>query len=330
MSRLLPLLLLLSMLFAVSCEEDFDINAPYKDITVVYGLVDPGEDTIFLKINKAFLGEGNILEMAQIADSSAYLNGLQAVIEEWQNGSMARSYPLDTITIDNKEPGTFYNPYQVVYYTPFEPNTAREYRLRIQVSGKEVTSATQLVQNFSITRPSAGSSAIQFKPGTNGEVAWNSAKYGRRYEVVIRFNYRELWFDNPDTLLNHVDWALGTRKSIGINGGEEMNIAYSNDAFYAIIKDKIPYDDPAKEAQVKERFTLNVDVFVAVAAEELNTYMEVNEPSNSIVQEKPDYTNISNGIGLFSSRFLNTRTKKVHLETVQSIKTLAPELKFVF
>jgi hypothetical protein len=30
----------------------------------------------------------------------------------------------------------------------------------------------------------------------------------------------------------------------------------------------------------------------------------VTEPSQSIVQEKPAYTNIINGIGLFSSRFI--------------------------
>jgi hypothetical protein len=31
--------------------------------------------------------------------------------------------------------------------------------------------------------------------------------------------------------------------------------------------------------------------------------MEVNEPSNSIVQERPEYTNINNGIGIFSCRY---------------------------
>jgi hypothetical protein len=31
--------------------------------------------------------------------------------------------------------------------------------------------------------------------------------------------------------------------------------------------------------------------------------MEVNEPFEGIVQERPSFTNINNGIGLFSSRF---------------------------
>lgn len=327
---LVPLLMLL--LFAPGCEEDFDITAPYQDITVVFGLVDPGEDSIFVKINKAFLGDGDILEMARIEDSSNYVTALQAVIEEWENGSMARSYTLDTITIKNKEEGVFYNPYQVVYYAPYEPATTREYRLKINVNNREITASTPLVRNFNIEKPSAGTRFIQFKPETTGEVAWVSAKNGRRYEVVIRFNYKELFIGNPDTVYRSIDWAMGTRKSVNTNGGEEMSISYSNDGFYTLLANKVPYSDPAMEASVAERFTNNVDVFVAVAAEELNTYMEVNEPSSSIVQDKPEYTNISGGTGIFSSRFRNTRNKKVHPETVEFIQTREEtrDLKFVF
>lgn len=324
------LIIFLLLFFASGCEEDFDMNAPYQDITVVYGLIDPGEDTIFLRINKAFLGDGNALIMAQIEDSSIYVNSLLAVVEEWENNNMMKSYTMDTITIKNKESGTFYNPYQVLYYAPYQPNTSREYRLSIQVNNKEVAAKTTLVRNFSIIRPSAGSAFIMFKPGNEGEVKWNSANNGRRYEVMIRFKFKEVFLDSPDTLLRHVDWALGTRKSINTNGGEEMFIKYQNNSFYAILKNRIPYDDTGEEARVSARYTNNVDFFFAVAAEELNTYMEVNEPSNSIIQDKPDYTNISNGLGIFSSRYLNVREKKIHPETVQDIRSRAPELKFVY
>ena len=41
----------------------------------------------------------------------------------------------------------------------------------------------------------------------------------------------------------------------------------------------------------------------AVAGDDLNTYMEVSAPSTGIVQEKPSFTNITNGIGIFSARY---------------------------
>jgi len=331
--RTFVFLLLSILLITWSCEENFDINAPYQDITVVFGLLDPGEDTIFLKINKAFLSDGNVLEMAKIEDSSIYVNGLQASIEEWENGDFKKSYQLDTITIKNKEEGFFYNPYQIIYYTPYEPATSREYRLKVEVNNKEITAVTNLVNNFSISKPSAGSQFIQFRKDTDGEVEWSSANFGKRYEVVIRFKYKEVLFNSPDTVYKYVDWGMGTKKSVSDIGGEELKIAYSNNGFYTFIADQIPYkQDPALEANVKERYTNNVDFIIAVAAEDLNTYMEVNEPSNSIVQERPDYTNITSGIGIFSSRFRNMRTKKIHPETIQMIKTdsLTKDLKFIY
>jgi hypothetical protein len=323
---LIPVLILLVW----SCEEEFDITAPYQDITVVYGLLDPGTDTVFLKINKAFLGDGDVMEMVKIEDSSRYVNALDAYIEEWGNGSMITSYKMDTMTIDTKEEGTFYNPYQVIYFGPYTPNTDREYHLSVYVNNKKVTATTNLIHNFSISKPSAGSKFIQFRKGTDSEVEWESAKYGKRYEIVIRYKYKEVLYDSPDTVYTHVDWALGTRKSVNDKGGEDMSVPYSNDGFYTFLGDQIPYDDVEKEANVKERYTNDVDFIIAVAALDYNTYMEVNEPSSSIVQERPDYTNVTNGIGLFSSRFRNIRTKKLHPETISVIKSDLPELKFVY
>lgn len=326
--KILIITLLISLAWA--CEEDFDINAPYQDITVIFGLVDPAEDTIFLKLNKAFLGEGNTMEMAKIEDSSSYVNKLDATIEEWENGTFIKSYILDTITINDKEEGVFYNPYQVIYYTPYEPVQERTYILKVQVDNKTVTSQTELIRDFSIEKPSAGSKFVSFLPGNEGEIKWYSAKYGKRYEIFIRFKYKEVMFDSPDTIYTYVDWSMGTKKSVDDDGGDEMKVTYSNDGFYTFLANQVPYDDPVTEANVKQRFTNDVDFTIYVAAVNLNTYMEVNEPTNSIIQERPEYTNISNGTGIFSSRFRNIRTKKLSPETISEILTQLPELKFVY
>jgi len=66
---------LLPVLFINSCKTDFDIIAPYKETTVVYGLLDPDTSVQYIKINKAFLGEGDALVMAQQMDSTNYKPG---------------------------------------------------------------------------------------------------------------------------------------------------------------------------------------------------------------------------------------------------------------
>jgi hypothetical protein len=52
----------------------------------------------------------------------------------------------------------------------------------------------------------------------------------------------------------------------------------------------------------------HLDFIVDAAGEDFNTYLEVNEPSTGIVQERPEYTNVfdENGneqAGFFSARY---------------------------
>jgi hypothetical protein len=48
---------------------------------------------------------------------------------------------------------------------------------------------------------------------------------------------------------------------------------------------------------------LNLDLLMTVGTSDLNTFINVNKPFSGIVQERPVFSNINNGIGLFSSRY---------------------------
>ena len=48
---------------------------------------------------------------------------------------------------------------------------------------------------------------------------------------------------------------------------------------------------------------INLDLVMTVGTEDLNTYIQVNEPITGIVQQRPQFTNINNGLGIFSSRY---------------------------
>jgi len=67
------------------------------------------------------------------------------------------------------------------------------------------------------------------------------------------------------------------------------------------LKDNISYNPNVR------RRSLYMDFVISVAGNEFNTYMEVNQPSTNIIQERPEYTNISNGLGIFSSRYIKNQ-----------------------
>ena len=62
-----------ALLALTGCEEDFDVAAPYKDITVVYGIMDKLDTVHYIRVQKAFLDERkSAIDMAKEADSSFY------------------------------------------------------------------------------------------------------------------------------------------------------------------------------------------------------------------------------------------------------------------
>ena len=284
-----------------SCKTDFDINAGYKDITVVYGLLSQNDNIHYIKINKAYLGDGNALLMATNPDSCTYGNFLEVKIEEWINGSPNQQWYLDTTTIYNKEAGVFYNPKQVLYKFNAVLNENAEYRLIIKNknSGKIITSSTKLVHNFTIDKPTS-MQQLNFTATSPVEIKWSSALYGRLYQLIIRFRYKEKNIVTNDSVIKTLDWGLGTYKSKYLKGDESMSTSYNGQNFYKFLHDNIPSSTPNI---IRSTAGLQMDFIISVAADDFNTYMEVSAPSTGVSQVKPEYTNINNGIGLFSTRY---------------------------
>lgn len=342
MKKVFFLLALVSMLFFNACETDFDVTAEWKDITVVYGLISQNDSVHYVKINKAFLGEGNALTYAQEADSASYLNNLEVRIIEKTGSTETRSFSLDTTTVYNKEEGVFYAPEQVVYKAAFKvpaDYAGKDYtyllEIRNKITGKVVTAQTPLVHDFNIIRPQQGQRVINFTAESNQKVEWLSAKNGRRYDIKIRFWFDEVVLPGRDTINRSIDWSFNSAKSNSVeSGGEHMELLYSPTSFFSICKSLIPYKsgDEISENDVVSRLVNRVEFLFAVSGDELNTYMEVNEPSSGIVQEKPDYTNVENGIGLFSCRYLkSTETPFVKMRIGPSTeeRLINENLKFV-
>lgn len=299
-----------------SCSNDVDINASYKEIIVVYGLLDTNEDTTYLKINKAFLGDDNALIMAQVPDSSEFIEKLN--VKVWEDGNESNAFSFDTITITNKEAGTFYNPNQIIYYSAFQPEVDKEYHLQVIYKDKEVTSITNTFSfiRSDITLPNNNKKIGYLNDNTSYPVAWNRKDESPRYDVVIRFHFKELWENSPDTVYRYYDWYKSTAK---VFSGAEGEVYYSGSAFFNALDAYVPYDDPATEAKVLQRFSSTIEYYVAAGGLELNAYMEVNEPSSSIIQDRPAYSNITNGVGIFSCRGVTMRPKKLNDQTVAII-----------
>jgi len=302
-----------------SCETDFDPNDEYKDITVVYGILNQNDSITYIKINKAFLGKTSAYIIAQNEDSSSYGGNLEVKIEEWNNGSYIKTFNFDTTSIYNKEPGVFYAPHQVLYYcvTQNQFTQGNDYKLIIKnkKTGKIISATSQIINKFSIETPDKNALFIDFSTSGKKKITWRSAKYGKRYQAKIRFNYFENGFPK------FLDINFPMQKSSNTLGGLVMNEEYTSATFYQALRSNLTPSTPNNPIV---RVAGKVEVIITVAADELSTYIDVNAPSNTIVQVRPEYTNIVNGIGIFSARYDNTvfnsRILDLNSRSVDSLK----------
>jgi hypothetical protein len=316
MQAIKAVIFLISITFIVSsCDSKLDVNAEWKDITVVYGLLDQNDTVHYIKITKAFLGPGNALSFAKIADSSNYPERLEVRLEGWEkitqyDSSLKQTILFDTITISNKEAGDsiFYYPSQLVYKSigTEKLNSSYIYKLFIRDprTGKLITAQTNLVEKIgTIDKPVPAPASASFIRGKFNQAVWTSAKGGKRYQLVGRFYYLETKIADPsqDTL-KYVDWIIFNNiKTETTIAGNQMDYTFPGVAFYTFVGSHIPVDPSVNRAAMR------MEYIFTVAGDDLNTYMEVTEPSYTIVQEKPPFTNINNGIGVFSARHNNTK-----------------------
>ena len=298
-----------ALLFAASCNNDVDINADYQEISIVYGLLNQKQDRQYVKITKTFQTDGNVLVAAKDPANSMYD---PKDLEVWFEAYLGKTYKgtvyLDSVMITNKDSGVFYYPNEIVYATPvgYTLKPAYEYRLKVKVktTGRLIEGSTKLIQDFIIRRPIPQLQYVNFTGNYNQKVAWESAKNGMLYQLNIRFFYTEK--DAAGNQSSHyVDLLFSPTKSSTADGGEDMSLEFSGNAFYQNLAAKVPL--PSKGMV---RYADSLHYIFSVADEDFTMFMDINKPSGSVVQERPAYSNITNGVGLFSARYNMLRSFK--------------------
>ena len=291
-----------------SCTTDFELNAPYEAVPVVYGFVEPTLDTQYVKISKSYLGDGNNYSYAAINDSVSFAK-LDGTVEATRNGTVVGTFPLEEKYVSNLDQGIFYTDSQKIYFwVPDTIYTDATYAINISINEgqKEVTAETEVVgfcdfkSTFKSKLVAGAAFANTSAPGASvyGDfvVEWSEGINGMRYQVLMFFSYDEYDLNNVPTR-KVISTTMGTQVQ---GNSSSFSLVYNTESFYAFVQSRLK-NNP-NEALVLKRVPRNLEFHIVMADENLHTYMEVNEPASGIVTERPVFTNINGGIGLFASR----------------------------
>lgn len=300
-----------------SCKEDIDLTGDSVETAVVVGLLNKYETAQYIKVTRAFIGDGGTssLVIAQNPDSS-YFNDVEVVVTEiLASGAVGRTFTChDTIIPNKDENGVFYAPEQKVYvfYTPAGAGSLIDdatYKLDIKIDGGRihVEGETELVNGMKFTNGLVGNTKpLNFYNANSGgsyrtqNIELEQTGNAKRLNAKVKFSYRE-YTSFPSTFEDKsIIWNLG---DVELPSGA-TNYTYQAEgaAFYEFIKNNIPVS-----ASIVDRQYTAIEIQVTGASEDLSNYMAVNQPSNSLTQNKPNFTNLTVNegfkvIGIFSSR----------------------------
>ena len=320
--------------FFASCSTDVEMYTDYKDVAIIYGLLNYQSDTNYIKITRAFCGTNddpiNAHEVALIADSSNYPGKLETRLIELKStiGSQyeptGREFVLDTMTIHDKEAGTFYSPDQKVYYTTEQLNASTngsryKYRLKVvKPDGDTVTAQTTMVgdEEFRILSGSAN-----FQLGhTNamGKIVFRADGMASLYDVKVRFNYSEQHV-GEEMKWKHVSRSFGTKtidKYLLEEGTENTYyLQYSLNWLFNALESAIGSDTVVDGNHPNVvRHIGGFVISISAGGDDMSMYYSANQAQlNSPMSLVSLYTNIDGGYGLFSSRTTVEKTVKLTL-----------------
>lgn len=329
--------------FFTSCTTDVELYSDYKDIPVIYGLLDASQDTNFIRIDRAFSGNNdnpiNANEVALIADSCNYPGKLKAYIVEYKYGYGNTLEPtgdtveLDTITIHDKEMGVFYSPNQKAYFTdnmtidhrPLfannNPNAKFKYKLFVFKGDEVVTAETGLVggDNFKIL-----TSQLSFTPVESDmvkKITFTPADNAVFYDMKYYFTYYEKHDNEPETK-KQVSFSFDAT-SIEDLGYEDnyFYFVYDENELFNLLETAIGADTVYDELHPRVRRYFDdkpIRITLAAGGDELYNYIKINSQSG-YSQTVPDYTNIKGGFGVFSSRINLTKDVDISLRTQRGL-----------
>ena len=299
--RFLICVVFLSIVLLPGCKTDFEINDDWEDITIVYGLLNSGETTHYIRVQKAFLGNASAYDMAQYSDSILYQQGIHVYMEEWKNGSLKKTFDNFEKVYIPKDSGVFACDNHYVFKTTGALDASAEYRIFIEKAGKPtVASSTTLLSSFIIQKPSTNElEKIAFYSSDPYTARWLTCEDGRVYSVAIDFSYWEI--TATDTVLKTLSWNdISSVIAPSLASGQNLYLDIPGTSFLGYVGSMIK-DDPTVINRVVKR--KGIDFHFYVGDDNFNTYMQLSMPSTGIVQDKPSFTNIENGIGLFASRY---------------------------
>lgn len=319
-SHLHILLFAVCCLLIVSCNVEFSPNAQWRDIPSVYCVLDPEEDTVWVRVQRCYLGDDTLYNYSTIADSTNYPEGsirVKLLAWEGQRGThnsltatnrLVDSWDLIYKELPGKPDGDFASGSQPIYYCVpghrLLEDTACVFELLVMNrSNDTIARATTSLVGFQarnrvggdtvesvLVEPSlARGHAFGYRVPNKGEIKWNTLPRGRRYQPTLLFHYAK----GGDTL------NIPVKGSYVVNTNNDLTLSTKS-----ITQERLlSYVKEALKNNTDTIYIVNsVGIAIDACNEDLHAYLNSQSGMGGTSQDYQVYSNIEGGVGVFGSR----------------------------
>jgi hypothetical protein len=296
------LIILVSTITFQSCKNDIEINAPWKETPVVYSFIDINSTYQYIRINKTFQTANNQTpqQAAQISDSLFFGDTLQVYLYNLSTGETIKFYPSTDIP---KDAGYFANDKNTLYkaQTIFKDvngvdslnliKVATNYKLEIthKQTGYVCTAITTIIDKAIVMGGVFANYQLNIRldlPYIKVPFVWDYAANAVIYDALIRYTYSE----------------NGTTKFVDeyITQNEPSIVQYRLAS--AVLNTFLKNYFNVPTMPIYPREIIKVQYIVLSGSPDLKSAIDISNPNLTLLQVKPNYTNIQGGLGLFTSR----------------------------
>jgi hypothetical protein len=321
------------VLFLSSCTEDFQLTEPYKNIPVIYALINRTDTAQYFRIQKAYVDE-NIpaTQIAKNPDSLYYSNPTVTL----KNLTTRKDYSL--IKVDGNAEGIIRNdgPFATTPNILYKLLTREKIlnggdslllELKPSDGSHVITSRIVLVSDISYVFPDENTRQFKIFYNSSYNFQWKHKDNTRVFDLKAIVDIDEFNIVTLKTEKKIIEIPIA--RNVFGNIGRADNLTSTKifgSTFYVFFNDKLS-PDPAIE-----RYINKIDFILLGGGPEIGEYNTILNANTGITasQEIPRYTNISEGFGIFSSTIKIVKTITAEPPTVDSLRTnpLTRQLNF--
>lgn len=296
----------------ISCDNELDLISESKDIPIVYGLLSNLDTAQYIRLERAFIDANtSALELAKNPDLLYYPNATVSIVRQSDNVSFNFNRVDGNLEGYLRDAGVFAQAPNYLYKLHSSQLSIKEgetYKLLINTGEEdEVSATTKILESPLITRPSS-SSRLDFDYISDVNIKWRGDDNAKIATVRLVINIDETINNGPLTPKS-VIWNIA-------DNIEDDELFRKGVDFYTFLGGELTKDPSIK------RVLRNIDVIVDTGGMDILDYIKIGQANLGVTssQDVPKFTNLSRGLGIFSSK--STAIRESILVTSRTLDSL--------